>query len=884
MENPISIDMYHPRLLWQIDTAEHSFVQKAYQVLVYNHGKEKVWDSGVVYSSDCYCDYNGNQLESMQSYFWHVRIMNGQDEWLPYSEPAIFETAILDEKLWQGKWIGHPAPSNFVGQFRRLLTVDSAVNKAKIFLATDGYSELWINGKKIGNNVLDPANVDCKKNVMYVTYDVTEYLMVGENAIGVRLAKGWSDHQKFLLQGYIWHENGMVSSFFSDTANWKLNISPLLSATIYSGEIYNCVYESPEWNLPGGEFEKKYHREDFRIFCDYLPERRSQNPAQYDQYRYAWYFPIELSAPEGELTSQMMEPIQPIEEIRPVAVHLLEDGQYVVDFGQNFAGWVRLTLKNQGENRITIRYTELLNEDKTLNMDYLRISDPTYPLPMQTDVYITDTDQEQVYEPSFTYHGFRYVGIEGLKGDLSLDNITGVVVHSAVKRSGEFVCENQLINQIQENIVWTERSNLYSIPTDCPQRSERQGWLNDLSARLEGSFYNFGLKQFYTKFERDIKGTQDMVSGAIADTAPFRRANKPADPVSSAYLLIPQYIYMHYADCRPISEHYEGMKKWTQFLYRNSEDGIVLYSFYGDWASPEKFCQHNGISSPLSGITAGRYISTGYLYLNVCLMIEFAKLLNHRDDEKYFLELKHHLKDRMNEVYFNPSTCQYSTGSQAANVFALYLDIVPGEYKTKVAENIVADVIEQDYHVSTGNLMSKHIYEVLTEQGYVDIAYKLASQTTYPSLGYMVEQGATTVWERWENKQGYDMNSHNHPMYGSICAWFYKYLAGMSPVKPGFLVSCIKPYIPKDLGYVKASYDTIYGKLTSEWRKQDGKLYMDVSIPAGTIGHVYIPVQNGTDEVEMDLSQAISVTRFDTCVLVKVASGNHHFAVAHAID
>lgn len=853
-ENPIGIDNLSPRFLWK-QSGENHACQTAYQIIV-SSSEEKagafkadVWDSGIVESDLCYGDYTGKKLESSCRYYWRIRICLNHTEWVECSETAYFEMGLLDGALWQGRWIGSPTPERYVSLFRRVVSLDKKPVKARAYIATAGFSELWVNGGKIGVNLLDPSNTDYSKRLLYVTYDITDNLNIGDNAIGVMLNNGWTSHARFLLQIYVWFEDGSRMSLCSEFGNWVMLVSPILSATIYSGEVYNSEYERPDWNLPADSFEKKYHKEYWRVFCDQLPRSRNDNPSQYDQYANACFDVLELPAPGGKLEAQIIEPIKVMEYIQPVSVEKAVDHSFIYTFDQNFAGWVRLKIKGARGTVITIKYTEILNDDGTMNMEYLRVSDPTYPLPMQTDVFILKGKGEEIYEPRFTYHGFKYISIEGVKEAVPLDQVTGVVVHSSVQTSGDFSCSEPIINRLQNMILWTERSNLYSIPTDCPQRSERHGWLNDLTARGEESVYNFNLKLFYTKFENDIKDTQDHFSGAISDTAPYRRGNHPADAVSSSYLILPWLVYMHYSDERLIRDHYEGMKKWTEFLYRNSHDGIISYSLYGDWASPIHHCHHNGFQSPVSSITPGYFISSGFLYFNITTLLDFAIILKKEEDVADLSARKKALKNKLNHVFFNSDTANYANGSQGANVFALYLGIVPKKYIKDVVANIVKDIVKNDYHLTTGNLTTKYLFEVLSMYGEVDTAYKLATQTTYPSWGFMMSNGATTIWERWEYETGYGMNSHNHPMYGSIGAWFYKYLAGISPVEPGYKVFQIKPYMPAGLDHVSASVDTIYGAIRSGWEKKGDSLILDITVPCGSKAFIHIPSGHKPKEI-----------------------------------
>lgn len=829
---------------------ERNISQVKYQLLV-SSSQEKagnqigdLFDSGVVESGVCSCDYRGEPLQSCQRCYWQVRACDPMGVWTDYSDISVFEMGLLEPSLWEGRYIGVPNEIRGVGMFRKRFHLDKPVKKARAYLATQGFSEFYVNGQKQGDAVLEPANTDFNKRLLYVTYDITTSLQEGDNAFGVMLSNGWSNHGKFRMQAYVWFEDGTRASYFTYPMDWYFIISPILSATIFSGEIYNAIYERPEWYSPSDAFEKRYHLEQWRMQSAYMPLNREENPQQFDKYAHAYYHAMELSAPSGRLQAQMLEPIKIHEQIEPVSIVKNSKEEYVVDFGQNFAGWVSLKMQGPASHIVTMRFSELQNEDGTLNMEYLTVADPTYPLPMQTDAYFLKGEGEERYRQRFTYHGFRYMSVENYPGTLKKEDVMGYVVYSGVRQSGSFTCGSELINQIQRNIIWTEKANLYGIPTDCPQRAERQGWLNDLTARAEESVYNFDLSRFYTKFARDIADTQDDVSGAIGDTAPLRRGYRPGDPVD-CFTLIPSLLYDFYGDERPAAEHYGAMKKLADFLTRNSQGGLVPFSFWGDWASPVANCGVNGLFSAVSAVTPGDLVSSGYLYFNVKLLLKFARVLHRDEDVRVYERREEQLRLAFNRHYYNGKTKNYGTGSQGCNAFALYLGVVPEADTAEVVRHIAEDVAKCDYHLTTGNLFTKYLLEMLTQYGYVDTAYKLAVQTTYPSWGYMIEMGATTIWERWEHATGCGMNSHSHPMYGSVSAWYYKYLAGLSADTPGYRQVLIKPYLPQGLAWAQGELETLQGRVSSRWEKKNGSLEMRISVPGCTQANLSLPCKDG---------------------------------------
>lgn len=843
---PLGIDTRSPRLSWKVKASGRGAGQKAYRVTLSSSlkraesGMADLLDTGFIKGSAFFYDYAGAQLESRSEYYWQVELKDEQDNIIK-SGITHFETAFYEESLWQGRYIGLAIASCGVIQFRRRELLKDNIAKARVYLAAGGFAELWINGSRITQNVLEPVNSDYNKQVYYNTYDVTDYLISGDyNAFGVRLSGGWAGHGRFLFQAYITYADGTEQSVCSQYGSWLASLSEITLATVYAGEYFNPLYEMPEWNLPGEDFEMKYPVRSLGLFSFSQPEKLKDIGENFKEYYKVCYPAMELPAFAGKLMAQPLEPIRVLDEMRPVSINKIGPKDYVFDFGQNFTGVCKLRAKGRKGAKIVIEHTELLNEDGTPNMVYLRIAEPNYPFPMQTDVFfLRGTGDYEEFMPRFTYHGFRFAIVRNLPYEPELTDLIGYQVNSDVATIGRFSSDSDMLNWMQEAIMWTERGNLHGIPTDCPQRAERQGWLNDMTARSEGAVYNLDLQLLYKKWARDISGTQEPVSGAIGDTAPMRRGNMPADAVVSSYLLVPYFIYEHFGDDRAIKENYQGMKGWADYLLRNSDDGIAVYSLYGDWAGPETkaFCK----GSPVSFITPGHYFSSGFNYMNSRLMAYFAGLLGKPEEKEHYLKTAELAAKSINERFFDKETANYATGSQGCNVFALKLGIVPAEYAQRVADNIAADIIKEDYHLTTGNIATKYLPEVLSEYGYTDLAMRLMEQTTYPSWGYMRSKGATTIWERWEYATGFAMNSHSHPMYGSVTAWFYKYLAGISVAEPGFKRITVRPYMPASLNKAEAEIDTPYGKAASGWIKSDKGYTLKVTVPTSCKAEIILP-------------------------------------------
>lgn len=882
--NPLGIDTKHPRFSWTVEK-----IQIAYQILVSSSkallekGCGDLWDTKKVDGSQSLnVEYCGKSLCSAQRCYWQVKIWDMDGGESQFSDIAWFETALLSQEEWEAKWISAPMFGVTSPLFRKEFKLEKSISSARAYISGLGYYELSINGEKVGDHVLDTAWTDYSKRVLYSTYDVSEMLVVGANAIGVMLGCGWynSSHfntphnaLKFIMKIDISFEDGTVMRVVTDNnSGWIVTgSSPIVCNSIYDGETYDARLEVPEWNTPNYNTNGKGDLGKSDII---------------------WKSPVVVSGPGGRMVAQTMEPIKVVMEMKPITLKSPRNGIYVYDLGQNISGWARLKVIGERGTEVRLRFSELLYEDGTVNTENLRKA-------KATDTYILKGGSEEVYEPRFTYHGFRYVQVEGYPGTPDSASITGRVIRSAVESTGYFICDNDLINQIHKAVVWTEADNLQGILTDCPQRDERLGWLNDATVRTEELVYNFNVDRLLNKWERDIKDTQEAETGAIADTAPFFRfGRKPADPVCSSYLIVPWFVYLHYGDKRILEEHYEGMKKWNEYLGIQSTDYIVNYSSYGDWASPiNQAIEGSCGAGAISATTPGELMSSGYYYYNTVLLGKIAGIIGREDDQGKFFKLSERIKDAFNKKFFNMEKRQYALGSQASNIFPLFLGLVPKEYRRDVLQNVVHNVIEiNKLHLTTGNLCTKYIMDILAEEGFIDVAFDLVTQTTYPSWGYMIENGATTIWERWElvtTGEMCEMASHNHPMYASIGAWFYKILAGINvdEAGPGYEKIIIKPHIPTRLNYVAASVKTVRGTVVSSWKKENGSILLDVIIPANSSAKVYVPkVETKSDNVVItengtviwscrlkSKEQAGKIIDLGDYVMIEVGSGSFSF-------
>jgi len=724
--------------------------------------------------------------------------VNWKAKWITKKDPKTFES--------NGDWMVKRFVQSYAMYFRKTFTIKSEISKAQIHISGIGYYELSINGRRVGDRVLDPAQTDYSKIALYSTYDIKEFLK-DKNAIGIVVGNGRHikaygyDFPKMIAQIEIEYKDGKKETIVSDE-NWKVSHGPLTENGIYYGEKYDARLEMNGWD----EFE-------------------------FDDSN--WEEVILTDGPE--LSPEVMPPIRVVETLKPAKMYSPKEGVYVYDFGQNFTGWVRIHVKGTRNKEIKLRYAEVINEDGTLNFSTIRNAEAT-------DIYILKGDGIETYEPKFTYHGFRYVEMNGFPGVPTLENVEGRVVHTDVERTGDFYCSNELINKIHKNILWAQLANFMSIPTDCPQRDERLGWMGDAQLSAEEAIYNFDMLEFYKKWLKDIKLSQ-KADGSLPDVAPAYNAKfYPADPAwGTAYITIAWYLYWYYDDRSVLEEHYESMKKYVEFLKVNSENNISKLGKYGDWCPP---------GSVFPKRTPVELTSTFYYHNDVYLLSKIADILKKSDDVNVYSNLAEEIKSAFNKKFLTPtgyavtkmSPIDSGTG-QTSNVLPLFHDMVPADRKEDILQKLINLVVnEQDCHLDTGIVGTKYIFDVLSENGYADIAYKVVTQESYPGFGYMIKEGATTLWERWEKLMGGGMNSHNHVMFGSVDAWFYKYLAGLSPVVAGWKRFRVKPYIVGDLRYVSSSVTTVNGKVEVSWERTDNAFKLIVSVPKACEAEVHLPI------------------------------------------
>lgn len=875
--NPQGIDAPEPRLSWVLESGQRGQRQTASQILVASspehlqRNEGDLWDTGQHASDEsAQVSYAGQPLNSRQPYFWKVRVWDKDGRVSAWSEPATFSMGLLAPTDWQAKWIGRDETSTGTNESRRLparmlrkeFTVTKPVASATVHFSGLGLSELYLNGGKIGNQVLSPGLTEYTKRVHYLTFDVTAQIRPGTNAIGAWLGNGryfaprakspaetiTYGFPKLLAQLEINFTDGTRKVIVSDQS-WKLTTDgPIQANNEYDGEEYDARRDMPGWNRAG--------------FKD-----ADWQPAQI------------VAAPGGALRAEMIEPIRVTETIKAVKLTEPSPGVFVYDFGQNFVGWCQLNVQGPAGTTVKLRFAETLKPDGTLYTANLRDA-------KVTDLYTLSGAGAEHYEPRFTYHGFRYAEITGYPGRPTLDSLIGKVVHDDVASAGAFECSKPLINRLHENVRWGTRGNYRSLSTDCPQRDERQGWLGDRSAFARGETYQFDIAALYSKWVQDFEDSQKP-SGSMPDVCPpywpFYSDNVTW-PAST--IIIPGALLDQYADTRLIARHYPSMVKWIEYMGAFVTNGIIAKDSYGDWCVPPESLELIHSKDPARK-TNPAILATSYFTHCLNLLSRYATLLEKPDDARRFTAWASQMKTALNEKFYDREKGYYDNGTQTACVLPLAFDLVPDGERPRVFKQLVHKIEgESRGHVGTGLIGGQWLNRVLTAGGRPDLVYRFATNTAYPSWGYMVENGATTIWELWNgNTADPAMNSGNHVMLvGDLTIWLYEDLAGIKPdpARPGFKHILMKPNPVGDLKWVKASHQSPYGKITSHWQKDGETFDWQITVPPNTTATVSVPARDAQSVMESGQPAAAAAgVRFVRMepgrAVFAVESGRYHF-------
>ncbi len=837
--NPEGLAAEKPRFSWLLNSSGRDVRQSAWQLMVaasdkdLKCGKNLIWDSGQVKSDQSQLvEYAGPELMSGRKYYWRVKVWT--DDGASASGGIRHWSTALKPEDWQAQWTAAAdsldlqiteqrtiLPARYL---RKEFTLRSKPARAMLYISGIGSSYCFMNGRRIGNDVFGPVPTWYDKTVPYLTYDVTDMLRKGGNALGVTLGNGrflsmripgagTFGVPKMIAQLEIEYADGTEETIVSDSS-WKLSRQgPIRSNNEFDGETYDARMELGKWTEYG-----------------------------YDDSQ--WEEAAVAKAPGGRLIAQATPSLAVMEIIKPVQITDKGDGRYIVDMGQNMVGVPHVTLQGRAGVPVRLRFAERLTDE----------GDELYTANLRgaqaTDTYIPAADGSFEWEPMLVYHGYRFMEISGAEKAPTLEDIKGKVIHDRMETSGAFESSNEILNKIHKNAYWGIRGNYRGMPTDCPQRDERMAWLGDRTTGAYGESFIFGNVHLYKKWLQDIEDSQNA-AGSISDVSP-KYWEIYSDDVTwpAAYFYIADMIYRQFGDAGSIRKHYPSMKLWVKHIAETHlKKGIVRKNQYGDWCMPPESPELIHSQDPARK-TDGALLSTAVYYSILRMMSDFASVNGLDEDAAKWSEMAEEIHAAYNREFFRPEISGYSNNTVTANLLSLRLGLVPEEYEAGVFANAAARTEgEHDSHVSTGVIGIQHLMRGLTEYGREDLAYKIATNDTYPSWGYMIKNDATTIWELWNgNTADPAMNSGNHVMLlGDLLIWMYEDLAGIANASgsAGFKHIWMEPVFPEGLEYVKASHKSPYGLISSSWSLEGGSLNWEVTIPANSSATLVLPEEFG---------------------------------------
>ena len=898
-QEPLGMDNPKPGFSWEVGDKSRGAVQSAYRIIVssspenLNKNQGDVWDTEKVTSDQTIqVLYQGKSLNSSTRYYWKVQTWDGNDVPSKFSRSTWFETGILNQNEWKAEWIANPGPlpnrdEDYYERmpapiFRKDFSAEKEIAQARLYISGLGYYEAYLNGKKVGDHRLDPGWTQYAKTVYYAAYDVTEQVIDGENTLGVMLGHGWytpsalrvfgridlrevltTGKPKVIAQLKLEYTDGSVKWINTDRS-WKTADGPVVRNNVYLGEWYDARMEQEGWSTAG--------------FDDG-----------------GWKKVEKAETPGGKLKWQFIPPIKHTRTIYPVSMNEPEPGMYVIDLGQNFAGVIRFKANAPAGTEIQFRFAELLYDDGTLDF---RTTAATQikeggisggpgapPTAWQEDGYICKGEPGEIFEPRFTFHGFRYVEITGLPYKPGLNDLVGIRMNADLPDNASFECSNDLFNRVQEVAEWTMLSNVFSVESDCPAR-EKFGYGGDMVTAGETYLYNYDMATFYTKavrdFERDARANGGMTEcapniginarGVTPDTGP------PGWTLAHPFLL--EQLYKYYGNLELVKEQYQPLKDLVDF-YLEHVDGLIIEDGIGD---------HVSVDERPRPVT-----STAFYYHHARILRDMAKLLDKSEDVQKYGQLAEQIKEGFIEEFVNQETGEVYTRTQAAQVFALYYGLLPEDLKDKAVEVLKNEIfVKHRGHLSTGIFSTKMMLNYLSDQGLDEWNYTMMNQKEYPGFGYMIDNGATTLWENWAFKKN---DSKNHPMFGSISEWFHKSLLGIQQKENSvaFKEIIIKPSLVGGLTYAKGHYQSVRGRISSHWWKFGDDIFMEVEIPANTTAEVYLPFYDKSEPEVFEgdqlllqsgkpqqLPEEIQFTRSEAGNYVfRVGAGRYRFRVRH---
>ena len=839
LDNPLGVHEAAPRLSWTLATdGRRGARQTAYRLVVstQRNGPANLWDSGRM-RSDASTEivYRGRALASRQRAWWRVEIWDEKNR-RSESAPAFWEAGLLARNEWRGKWIGAAlaggpetgAPAPYL---RTIFNLGKKLASARLYVTALGLYEFHLNGQRVGNDVFTPGWTDYKKRVQYQVYDVAALLRPGPNAAGAVLGDGWycghigwrernyyGERPHLLAQLMLTFTDGTTQVIVTDDS-WKTAFGPIVDADLIMGETYDARREFGNWSEPG--------------FDD-------------SEWRTVEHFP----EPAIEISPMLGRPVRAIQELKPIAPPVLGNTwpspKWTFDLGQNMVGRIRLHVRGKEGQVLRIRFAEMLSPDGSIYTDNLRAA-------KQTDHYILRGDPKgETWESRFTFHGFRYVEIRGHADTMLPDAVIGIVLHSDTPRTGTFSCSDPLVNQLQSNIDWGQRGNFLEVPTDCPQRDERLGWMGDAQVFSRTATWNRDVIAFFNKWQRDIADAQGA-EGEMPSVAPHIEGVGPdGGPAwADAAVICPWTMYLCYGDKELLARHFDSLAKFIGYMETKAKDLIrshpdtQVWHGYGDWLALDG-------SGNVFGNTPKDLIGTAMFAYSTTLVAKMARVLGRTKDTARYERLAEKVRRAYQKRYLTDDGV--ATGlTQTSYVLTLAFDLAPEALRPKLLAELIRDIEQRGNKLTTGFVGASYLPHVLSRFGRNDVAYKLLQQKAWPSWLYAVTQGATTIWERWDGwtkENGFQdkgMNSFNHYAYGAIGSWLYAVVAGVDvdPAQPAFKHILLAPRPGGEITSARGSFRSVYGEILSSWKLRDGRFEWEVIVPPNATATAKFPVPKG---------------------------------------
>jgi alpha-L-rhamnosidase len=849
--DPLGVGTPRPRLSWEIESCASRGVQTAYRIQI-GRSREGLrqeaalsWDSGWVASPESVLiEYDGAPLGSAQRCYWRVRLRDSHDCEGPWSETASWEMGLLERSDWRASWISRTTPptggyspphpelcgpvhrNDFgalpVQYLRRAFALDAQCTRATLYMTARGLYRAWCNGQRVSSDELTPGWTDYHRRIPYQCYDLTHLLAAGENVLAAELGEGWysgrvGEHRKYPAGHYgsqpwllgqlrLEHADGCVAWICTDD-HWRVRHGPIVWSDLVNGETYDARQELGAWTCPG-----------------------------FDETR--WATPLQRCLGTEQLDAQIADPVRVTETLAPRTWRCRGQRSYLIDFGQNLTGRVRLTVTAPAGTALTLRHAEILDDKGDIYTGNLGAA-------LQIDRYICKGMGEETWEPSFTLHGFRYVQLDGFDGDLTEDTIAARVMHADLRPAGNFVSGSALANRLHECIRWSLRGNYTAVPTDCPQRDERLGWLADAHVFAGTAALHFDVAPFFSKWLLDVADAQAM-NGAFPDMAPLVKPAleffaEGAPGWGDGGIILPWEMYWRYGDIRLLQTLYPAMTRWMRYLETHNPSGIrtaARGNDYGDWLS--------------LGVEVDRTLfATAYYALDARVMMRTADALRLHDDVSLYADLWSRIKQGF-ASRFVTSDGLLTSDTQTAYTLALAFDLIPTHLRGSAARHLTELASPDKVGLQTGFHGTRHVMQVLCDTGHADVAVRLLLREDFPSWGFWLRHGATTTWERWDGwlpERGLQdpiMNSFNHTALGSVGQWLFEYLAGIRCEAPGYRRVSVQPLIDLRIGSCAAEYHSRRGPIRSQWSHDGDRASLQVHLPPNVSGFIRLPSGPGS--------------------------------------